>query len=90
MTGPTNSSLVLSRQDSEQRSAHGKLNTPSSRVILHKDNDDPVGEHLVLFCMLYSYIVMTTDKIKVTTCGSYCLERGRANIPLSKELRLYG
>ena len=31
--------------------AHGKLNVPSSREILHKDNDDPVGEHRVLFCM---------------------------------------
>ena len=32
--------------------------------------------------------MMTSDKIKVTTCGSNCLERGRAKIPLSKELRL--
>ena len=46
-------------------------------------------------CIMYMtmYIctcMMTSDKIKVTTCGSNCLERGRANIPLSKELRLYG
>ena len=34
--------------------------------------------------------MMTSDKIKVTTCGSNCLERGRAKIPLSKELRFYG